>query len=240
MIFEELAFHETALGELSLRKRTELRAGGELVHEVILGDEFLMSSLFTAGERALAALTLAELDQPELDIVVGGLGLGYTAVTALHDPRTAQLLVIDILGPVIEWHRKALVPLGEELNSDARCRLVCDDFFKLAADPAQGFDASAPGRRFDAVLLDIDHSTEHWLPPGNRSFYSQAGLGLLAAQLTDDGAFGLWSNDPPVDTFTATLQAVFTHVTAHLVEFPNPYTGGTASCTVYVARVPRR
>lgn len=238
MIFEEIAFHETPLGELSLRKRTDLRAGGQLVHEVILGDEFLMSSLFTAGECALADMTLATLSKPQLDVVVGGLGLGYTAATALRDARTEALIVIDILGPVIEWHRKGQVPLGQELAGDARCRLVCEDFFKLAADPALGFDPQQPGRRFDAVLLDIDHSTEHWLPPGNRALYSVAGLRLLAAQLREDGAFGLWSNDPPTDVFTDMLRAVFADVQANVVSFPNPYTGDSSTCTVYVARAP--
>jgi spermidine synthase len=238
MIFEEIAFHQTPLGELSLRKRTDLRAGGQLVHEVILGDEFLMSSLFTAGECALADLTLAQLSRPQLELVVGGLGLGYTAATALRDPRTAALIVIDVLGPVIEWHRKGQVPLGHELADDERCRLVCEDFFKLAADPALGFDPERPGRRFDAVLLDIDHSTEHWLAPGNRALYSIAGLRLLAAQLRDDGAFGLWSNDPPVDAFTDSLRAVFADVDANVVSFPNPYTSQSSTCTVYVARGP--
>ena len=240
MVFEEIAFHETSLGALSLRKRTDLRAGGQLVHEVILGDDFLMSSLFTAGDCALADLTLAQLAKPQLDIVVGGLGLGYTAATALRNSRTAELIVIDILGPVIEWHRKHQVPLGAELAEDDRCRLLCEDFFKLAANRALGFDPEQPGRRFDAVLLDIDHSTEHWLPPGNRELYSVAGLRSLAAQLRKDGAFGLWSNDPPVDAFTDMLRAVFVEVDAQIVSFPNPYTGDSSTCTVYVARTPRQ
>ena len=44
-----------------------------------LGDEFLMSSLFTEAEIQLARLGLAALDdsgENTLDIVVGGLGLG--------------------------------------------------------------------------------------------------------------------------------------------------------------------
>ena len=58
--FEELAYRRTPLGDLSLRRRTELTLGVE-VYEVKLGDEFLMSSLFTAGEIALAELGLAGL-----------------------------------------------------------------------------------------------------------------------------------------------------------------------------------
>ena len=57
--FEELAFHETPLGELSLRRRTILSLENREVYEIILGDAFLMSSLFTEVEQALARLGLA-------------------------------------------------------------------------------------------------------------------------------------------------------------------------------------
>lgn len=55
--FEELDWQETPMGELTLRRRVEPTLGVE-VYEVKLGEEFLMSSLFTAGEAALADLGL--------------------------------------------------------------------------------------------------------------------------------------------------------------------------------------
>src|SRR4051812_11183066 len=76
--FEELDFRPTAMGALSLRRRRQLSTGID-VYEIKLGDEFLMSSLFTVAEIALARLGLAALQRADLDVVVGGLGLGYTA-----------------------------------------------------------------------------------------------------------------------------------------------------------------
>ncbi len=89
--FEELDYRETPIGELSLRRRTQLPLGVE-VFEVKLGDEFLMSSLFTEGEIALADLGLADLGGGPLDVVVGGLGLGYSARAVLDHP-----------GPALYW-----------------------------------------------------------------------------------------------------------------------------------------
>ena len=83
--FEELAFSETPMGELTLRRRRDPQLGVD-VYEVKLGDEFLMSSLFTVAEVELARLGLAPVDGTDLDVVVGGLGLGYTARAALDDP----------------------------------------------------------------------------------------------------------------------------------------------------------
>jgi hypothetical protein len=234
--FEEIDWRPTPMGEISLRRRWDA-ATGQDVHEVKLGDEFLMSSLFTAGEIALARLGLAELPHgvEAADVAVGGLGLGYTARAALEDTRVRSLVVIDALAEVIGWHREHLVPLGAELTGDARCRLVHGDFFALAAGE-DGLDPETPGRRFHAVLLDVDHSPEHVLHPRHAALYRPDGLRRLAGQLHPGGVFALWSNEPPDEAFTAVLRGVFADARAEVVAFDNPLQGGTATNTVYVAR----
>jgi len=234
--FEELDYQETPLGAISLRRRADPRLGGTIVHEIRLGEEFLMSSLFTVGETQLAKLGLAALDDDDLDVVVGGLGLGYTAAAVLEDEAVRSLVVIEVLEPVIDWHHRGLVPLERAVVTDPRCTLVHADFFELASSTVGGFDPVDPRRRVHAVLLDIDHSPSHWLAPGNRAFYSTEGLRGLATKLHPDGVFGLWSNDPPEAEFTRLLDAVFHSSEAHAVAFPNPYTGGESTCTIYLAR----
>ena len=234
--FEELDFQQTPLGDISLRRRAEPRLDGKILYEVRLGEEFLMSSLFTEAEIQLANLGLAELDGSELDIVVGGLGLGYTAAAVLEHPSVRSLIVVEVMAPVIDWHVRGLVPLGEKLVADDRCKLVCADFFDVATSSSIGFDSSDSVRQVDAVLLDIDHSPSHWLNPGNSSFYSQQGLIRLAEKLHPGGIFGLWSNDPPEAEFMRLLDSVFEYSQSHVVTFPNPYMGGESSNTVYLAR----
>jgi spermidine synthase len=234
--FEEIDWRPTPIGEISLRRRRHPVSGDD-VYEVKLGDEFLMSSLFTTGEIALTELALAQLpgtELPELDVAVGGLGLGYTAQAALDDARVRSLIVIDALAEVIDWHQRHLVPLGARLTSDTRCRLVHGDFFALAADP-NGLDPEEPGRRFHAILLDVDHSPRHVLHPRHAALYQPAGLRALAEHLHPGGVFALWSNDPPDEEFTSALGEVFAHSAAHVVDFENPLQGGTSANTVYLA-----
>lgn len=233
LLFEELDYRDTPIGGLSLRRRRELKLGVD-VFEIKLGDEFLMSSLFTASEIALADLGLAGLTSDELNVVVGGLGLGYTAKAVLAHGNVGSLVVVDFLEAVIDWHRQGLVPLGHELSSDPRCRFVHGDFFKLAAS-ATGFDPDAPGRQFDAVLVDIDHSPEALLDAGNAAFYGEAGLKRLTAHLKPGGVFGLWSNDLPDPGFTARLAAVFANARAEPVTFHNPLQDRPFTQTVYLA-----
>jgi len=235
LLFEELDYQQTPLGDISLRRRSEPRLKGEILYEVKLGDEFLMSSLFTEAEIQLARLGLAGLEGSDLDIVVGGLGLGYTAVAALENPSLRSLIVIEVMAPVIDWHRRGLVPLGMDLVSDPRCTMLHADFFEIASSSCTGFDRSDTNRRVHAVLLDIDHSPSHWLNPDNGAFYTLQGLRNLADKLHPGGVFGLWSNDPPDAGFIRLLDSVFQSSEAHVVKFPNPYKGGESSNTVYLA-----
>ena len=234
--FAELDYRQTPLGELTLRRR-RVRALDDLeVYEVKLGDAFLMSSLFHEVEVALADLGLAALHATELDVVVGGLGLGYTARAALKHSAVRSLIVVDALEAVIEWHERGLVPLGAELTSDRRCHFVHGDFFALAAEPEQGFDPTNPGRKFHAVLLDIDHSPRNLLHARHGGFYEPAGLRRLAAHLHPGGVFALWSDDAPDEAFLTALREVFAAAEAHVVSFFNPLLERDSASTVYVAR----
>ncbi|CAN5151592.1 hypothetical protein BH11PSE4_BH11PSE4_34210 [soil metagenome] len=231
--FEELDYRPTPMGVLTLRRRR--KPGSEIdVYEIKLGDEFLMSSAFTAAEIALADLGLESLKQAGLEVVVGGLGLGYTAQAVLKHRCVGSLVVVDALREVIEWHQAGQIPIGRELSADPRCRLLHGDFFALSAS-ASGFDPDAPGRRFDAILVDIDHAPDNLLHPSHAAFYQADGLRRLAAHLKPGGVFALWSNDPPDPGFEALLGEVFGAVAAHVVPFENLHGDDEVSNTVYVA-----
>jgi spermidine synthase len=232
---EELAWRATPMGEISLRRRRDPVLDVD-VYEVKLGEEFLMSSLFTVAEVALARLGLEATPGTDLHVVVGGLGLGYTADAALGDSRLASVTVVEALGEVLDWHRQDLLPDTVGLAADPRVRLVEGDFFALAG--GEGFDPDLPGRRFDAILLDVDHTPRHHLHPSHAEFYSAGGLRSLARFLRPGGVFALWSDDPPDADFEAALAEVFSSVDAHVVDFANHLTGGRSANTVYVARSP--
>ncbi len=232
--FEELDYQKTPLGDLSLRRRLVPALDNLEVFEVKLGDAFLMSSMFHEVEVALANLGLNALEPGAWDVVVGGLGLGYTAATALEHKQVTSLIVVDALESVITWHKQHMVPLGPVLSGDPRCRFVHADFFALAQSP-EGFDPENKGRRFHAVLLDIDHSPKNLLDPANGRFYTEEGLRWLAKQLLPGGVFALWSDDPPDDEFQTRLARIFARVNVEVVQFANPLLDRESASTVYVA-----
>jgi hypothetical protein len=98
-----------------------------------------------------------------------------------------------------------------------------------------GFDGSDVSKPVHAVLLDIDHSPSHWLNPGNGAFYTVQGLRDLADKIHPGGIFAMWSNDPPDQAFIDVLETVFHSVDSPVITFPNPYTRGESTATIYVA-----
>lgn len=234
--YEELDFQPTALGDLLLRRRRLPQLGDTDIFEVKLGEYFLMSSLYHEAEWQLSKLGLEAVEGEELDVVVGGLGLGYTAVSALEDKRVKSLVVIDYLKPVIEWHQKGLVPMGETLNLDERCRLVHEDFFGLSREVQKSFDPLYPEKKHDAILLDIDHTPTNVLHQTNTRFYTEEGLREMSTRLKEGGVFALWADGEPEAAFAEHLKLVFEEAVAHKVIFANPVTKGESCGTVYVAR----
>lgn len=232
MRIEELDWGETPWGEISLRRRWDPVTERD-VHEVKLGDDFLMSSQFTTGEEELARIGLASATGDSLTVLVGGLGLGYTAAAALEDPRVTELTVVEALPMVISWHQRDLLPDTVGLAADARVRLVLDDFFDLVR-------TGRAERRYDAVLLDIDHAPDWLLRDDHGDLYTVEGLAKVAAMLVDRGVFALWSDEPPEPEVVRRMGEAFEHAEAHVVPFPNPLTGGESANTVYLAVGPRR
>ncbi len=224
----ELDREMTDIGELILRRRLVRSLDNLEVYEVKLGHEFLMSSLFHAAESELGMravqLFFERTGGAHPEVAVGGLGLGYTAAAAL-EAGAAGITVVEMLAPVIRWHRDGLVPLGITLAEDRRCRLVEADFFDLQWEMP---------RRYDAILVDIDHSPDLLLSEAHRRFYSEAGLRRLCKRLKPEGIFGLWSNEPAPE-FAQTLEAVFTEVEVLPVSFFNPMQKRQAENTLYLA-----
>ena len=234
--YEELDFQKTLIGDLMLRRRKMLQLGGIDIFEVKLGEDFLMTSLFHESESQLSIIGLAHTDKKELDVVVGGLGLGYTAAAALEDKRVKSLVIVEYLEAVIGWHKNHTVPMGKVLTEDSRCRIVNADFFALSNDISKSFDPENPNKKHDVILLDIDHTPTNQLSGTNKHFYTEEGLRELSGHLNPRGVFALWADGSPEQYFTEHLKCVFTDVESHHIQFENPITSGISEGAVYVAR----
>jgi spermidine synthase len=209
---EILAYEETSLGPLCLRRRELLSSPGTIVTEVTLDHAFLMSSYNTVSERALSMSALQMHPGTDLRVLVGGLGLGYTAHAALGSPRVGSVQVMELLTQVIDWMERGLVPLSAELLADPRFSTVPGDIYARLAEP--------PTERFDLILIDVDHAPDEHLCASNAAFYTREGLGLARRHLAPGGILGVWSYAEH-SPFSEALRDVFDVVHVEPVVFFN-------------------
>ena len=207
---EILACEESPIGLLILSRRPLLGDPDTVVTEVTLDHELLMSSYITASERALAGIALDFHSGKTLNVLVGGLGLGYTVHEVLKSDRAAMVEVVELLPQVIDWLAGGLVPLAGVLNSDPRLGVTEGDVFaRLSADP---------GETHDLILIDVDHSPDERLGGSDGSFYSVEGLRKAKRHLSPGGVLGVWSYAEN-NAFHETLCEVFSHVRIETVTF---------------------
>ncbi len=180
----------TATGEWQLQRRD-----GHF--EIICNGVFLMASYNRESDRELARLALQRVSGDELRVLVGGLGIGFTAQAALEDPRVTQVDVVEIEPMVVRWHRDYFAPLvGQPLN-DPRTKLIEADLS----------DVPLPAGTFDALLLDTDNGPEWLAREANSRFYEIAGVTNFFRSLRTDGALAFWSGER-VPNFARVLREI--------------------------------
>jgi spermidine synthase len=209
---EILAYESSPLGLLCLRRRELLSQPGTIVTEVTLNHEFLMSSLYTDSERALGRIAVQMHAGDGLQVLIGGLGLGYTARETLLSDRVARVEVVELLPQVMDWLAQGLVPLSSELCDEPRLVVVQDDVYRRLA--------GSPGQVYDVILIDVDHSPDERLGDESMSFYTTQGLRNARRHLADKGVLAVWSYAES-SPFSNALRNVFAHVRVEPVNYDN-------------------
>jgi len=219
---------------ICLRRRELVASPGTIITEITVDHELLMSSYHTASERALSSCALerylARHDGGEdLTVLVGGLGLGYTAQEALHSTAVGSVDVVEFLPQVVEWMLNGLVPLSDELNGDPRFHVIEADVYAMLAE-----SPNPPDRRYDLILIDVDHSPEERLGKENAFFYTKAGLELARQHLNPGGLLGVWSYAES-SAFVEALNAVFPIVDVVPVDFENEVAAEAETNWLFIA-----
>jgi len=195
--YDEVARAESPRGEVVLRRRNA--NGGPAVLELRVNGVFVMDTRETTTERALAQRALAEVLDPRT-VLVGGLGLGYTAHELLSDPRVERVDVVELEEAVIGWMRDGTVPHGPTLLADRRINVVHADVATLVEE--------ASASTYDLVLMDVDNGPGYLVHEHNEALYQRGFLTAAHRVLHPGGALVVWTADPAPHLATS-LESVF-------------------------------
>ncbi|MDT0327987.1 spermine/spermidine synthase domain-containing protein [Nocardiopsis lambiniae] len=200
--------------------RVKGETGGDLVllrvgahYEIYSNGVFLMDTRDGTSEREMVRASLAALPRgrSRARVLIGGLGVGFSAREALEDPRVSLVEVVELEPQVIAWHDGELGEAAEYVHRDPRCRVHNADI--VAWTEA----AATRPQRYDAICLDTDNGPDWTVTEANDRLYQAAGLDLLKGLLAPGGVLAFWSANA-VASFEALLRERFAHV--DVVEVP--------------------
>jgi spermidine synthase len=222
--FEVIDHTESPLGVFILRRR---HAPEDNVLELTLEHQFLMSSAITFSEVALATRAIEMHGGANLDVLIGGLGLGYTPKAALDSDRVARVECVELVAGVIAWAERGLIPVGKELLLDPRYQVTQDDVYERLRRP--------PIKKHDLLLIDVDHSPDSHLGASSDSFYTRESLVLAKQHLQPNGVFGVWSTSES-PWFEAELREAFGEVRVDAIDFYNTTVCQSETNWLFLAR----
>lgn len=184
MTYVEVARAESERGELVLRQRRD--EGGPAVLELRANGVFVMDNAEFTSEQALAKAALDLVDDPR-DVLVGGMGLGFTMHQVLADQRVERCTVVEIEEALVGWMRDGTIPHGQTMLADARANPVVAD---VTVALAEADDSS-----YDLVLLDVDNGPNFLVHESNTLIYGPEFLGQARRILRPGGSLAIWSMD---------------------------------------------
>jgi len=154
----------------------------------------LMSTRQHHSEERLAELACAHVGTTSsgAQVLIGGLGLGFTLRAALANlGPDSKVVVVELMPAVIRWNQTPAYRLGADAMDDPRVEVVAGDVADVLTDALKKTRS-----RFDAIILDVDNGASGLTAAANSRLYSASGLSMIRSALKPDGCLAVWSADP--------------------------------------------
>ena len=185
----------------------------------------LMNSRVHCSEIALADLGCAHIRGIEnTNVLVGGLGMGFTLAAALKATTSStKVVVAELIPEVVEWNKGPLGECAGRPLNDSRVLV-------LLGDVAKRFKSRKA--TYNSILLDVDNGPEGFTKVDNNNLYSLNSLQKIRQMLHPGGVLAVWSawNDPK---FTIQLKKANFKVQTQTVR---AHKGKGSRHTIYLAK----
>jgi spermidine synthase len=165
--------------------------------ELRVNGVFVMDDVETSSEQALARTVI---DLGAREVLVGGLGLGYTLRALLASRQVSRVVVAELHPEIVDWMRDGTIP-GADLLADGRTQVVVGDVRDVVA--------AQPAVALDAIMLD--NGPDFLVHDANAAVYGSDFVEVCASRLRPGGSLCVWTMAPS-PSLTESIGAVLTDV----------------------------
>ena len=160
-------------------------------YSIRVNGQELMNSRMFGSEKMLAELSCPEIaDRKNANVLIGGLGMGYTLSAALQLlDSDADVFIAELVPSVVEWNKGVLGPLADHPLKDSRVTVLIEDVVNIINKNTSAFDA---------ILLDVDNGPDSLTQEENDDLYSMSGLSMIHRALRPEGVVAVWSSSPDI------------------------------------------
>ena len=169
----------------------------------------LMCSYCHVSEDALATVARRCITALRPEILIGGLGLGFTLAAYLKEfGDSAELTIVEKSPDIIHWFNTYTKRSSVGDINDSKVHFICGDISQFN-----------PEKKFDIIALDVDNGPEAICGEKNATLYDRAGLERLRGQLNAKGTLLLWSAFDS-EAFVEDAKAAGFQVITEVVDIP--------------------
>jgi len=183
-------------------------------YEVYASKTLLFGTIEKQSCYQLARKVLNAHPLPE-NILIGGLGMGFTLQEVLKNPKVQLVDVIEIEPQIKKWNQEIFSTQNGRVLNDPRTRVIITDIINYFKHPLQ--------KNYDLIIMDIDNGPGNVIHPDNTYIYSTEMLKFMSELLQSKkpkGLVGIWSTTKE-KWFSNRLNSIFKRSKEKLIFDPN-------------------
>lgn len=158
---------------------------GERELEMVIDGVFIMASYNHLSSELLIRNAMKHFQSSNsIDVLVGGLGMGFTVKEACLYPDIEHVDVVEIQPAIVKWNKEYLYNYNDRCLEDDRVNIIVDDFYDYV---------TSTNKKYDIVSMDIDNGPMMLVKANNERVYNLSFFEKVKEIMKPGGIFVIWS-----------------------------------------------
>ncbi|MBO8128418.1 MAG: hypothetical protein H0Z39_04355 [Peptococcaceae bacterium] len=197
---------------------------GKREYEMIINGVFIMASYNYLSSELLVREAMKRIKSKDyVNILIGGLGMGFTVKEACSFSNVSNIDVVEIEPTIAEWNKSYFSDSNQNCLDDERVNVIIKDFYEYVMNTRN---------LYDIISMDIDNGPALLVREGNRRVYSTSFFRRVKEIMKPGAVFVIWSGNYDQNLVKQTKEVFLNCDVEEVIEEQN---GRKILCYLYFA-----